>query len=156
MYKHSALHTACVLHPKWTAAGDYNTRRALAPGVEPRLQPLTESIQRCCRISIHVGDVDGLHYINMKLNLSTSSYCRGFLLVLPKPYCLYTLNIPPGKSSPILVGVGKERLCRRKLQWWFFPYLSLSIGSLAVGAFAVTVYWKLLGSLSYSVPCHIG
>lgn len=131
---------AC-LTPNELLLGIATHTRALAPRVESKgwLQPLVEiSIQRCCRIGIHVRDVDGLHYINMKLNLSASSYCRGFLLLLPKPCCLYTVNIPPGKSA--WVGVGKEMLYRGKLEWCFF---SIHLCLLALWLLGFCGYWVL-------------
>lgn len=158
--KHNGLRTACVLHLKWTAAGYYNTRIALAPGVEPRLQRLLKCIQRSCRFSIHVEYVDGLRCINVKLNLP-AGFVQVFLYCF-QGYVVCTEQISHLGNHPRWER-GKRYHCSFLLQNNFFYLSNKQKKPLLLAGFffffAVTVYWKILGSLfslSCFVPCQIG
>lgn len=124
------------------------------------LQHLLKSIQRCCRIGIRVGDVDGLHGINTKLNLSTG-FVQGFFFFY---YCFQNHAVCTQQISHLgnhpRWEWGKrysvEENCNDNFFFFIYPTNRSSCFYRLAGFFAVTVYWKILGSLFYLsalVPC---
>lgn len=88
--------------------------------VQDWLQHLSKSIQRCCRIGIHVGDVDGLHCINMKLNLSTGFVQVFFFFIASKP--MLAVHSKYHTWEIILGGSGERDILQKKIAMIFFIY----------------------------------